>query len=68
MDKLNFLTAGIPASAKKSSYEDGLKVLTDMNLDGLELEFVRGVRISDKSREVVSANNKNFIFSILYFL
>ena len=50
MDKLNFLTAGIPASTKKSSYEDGLKVLTDMGLDGLELEFVRGVRISDKSR------------------
>ena len=63
MDKLNFLTAGIPASAKKSSYEDGLKVLTDMGLDGLELEFVRGVRISDKSREVVLKNNKDFIFT-----
>lgn len=63
MDKLNFLTAGIPASAKKSSYEDGLRVLTDMGLDGLELEFVRGVRISDKSREVVLNNNKNFIFT-----
>ena len=29
-----------------------------MNLDGLELEFVRGVRISDKSRETVKATNK----------
>lgn len=63
MEKLNFLTAGIPASAKKSSYEDGLRVLTDMGLDGLELEFVRGVRISDISREVVFKNNKNYIFT-----
>lgn len=29
-----------------------------MNLDGLELEFVRGVRISDKSRDAVSAATK----------
>lgn len=63
MDKLNFLTAGIPASAKKSSYEDGLKVLDELNLDGLEVEFVRGVRISDISREVLVKNNKNYIFT-----
>ena len=56
MDKLNFLTAGVPLRAK--DYESGFKVLNDMNLDGLELEFVRGVRISDKSREVVGATNK----------
>ena len=45
MDKLNFLTAGIPLSAK--DYKSGFEVLNNMNLDGLELEFVRGVRISD---------------------
>ena len=56
MDKLNFLTAGVPLRAK--DYESGFKILDDMNLDGLELEFVRGVRISDKSREVVGATNK----------
>ena len=56
MDKLNFLTAGVPLKAK--DYESGFKVLDEMNLDGLELEFVRGVRISDKSREVVGATNK----------
>ena len=56
MDKLNFLTAGVPLRAK--GYEDGFKVLDDMGLDGLELEFVRGVRISDKSREVVGSSNK----------
>lgn len=63
MDKLNFLTAGIPASAKKSSYEEGLKVLNNMGLNGLEVEFVRGVRISDVSREVLIKNNKEFIFT-----
>ncbi len=56
MDNLNFLTAGVPLSAK--GYEDGFKVLENMNLDGLELEFVRGVRISDKSREVVGVSKK----------
>lgn len=56
MDKLNFITAGVPLSAK--GYEDGFQVLDEMGLDGLELEFVRGVRISDKSREIVGNANK----------
>ena len=56
MDNLYFLTAGTPLRAK--DYESGFKILDDMNLDGLELEFVRGVRISDKSREVVGNSNK----------
>ena len=56
MDKLNFITAGVPLRAK--GYEDGFIVLDDMGLDGLELEFVRGVRISDRSREVVGATDK----------
>ena len=56
MDNLYFLTAGVPLKAK--DYESGFKVLDEMNLDGLELEFVRGVRISDKSREVVGSSNK----------
>jgi len=56
MDKLNFLTAGVPLKAK--GYDDGFEVLNKMNLDGLELEFVRGVRISDKSREAVGNSGK----------
>ena len=58
MDKLNFLTAGIPLRAGNKGYEEGFAVLDEMNLDGLELEFVRGVRISDKSREAVAATDK----------
>lgn len=56
MDKLNFLTAGIPLSAK--DYKSGFEVLNNMNLDGLELEFVRGVRISDVSKKVLGSGIK----------
>ena len=58
MDKLNFITAGVPLRAGAKGYEVGFQVLDEMGLDGLELEFVRGVRISDKSREAVSSANK----------
>ena len=58
MDKLNFLTAGVPLRAGNKGYEAGFKILDEMGLDGLELEFVRGVRISDKSRETVKATTK----------
>lgn len=53
MENLNFITAGIPAAAKNSSYEDGFRVLREMNLNGLEVEFVRGVRMSEKSRLLI---------------
>lgn len=58
MDKLYFLTAGVPLRAGNKGYGLGFQILDDMNLDGLEMEFVRGVRISDKSKEAVSASQK----------
>lgn len=58
MDKLNFLTAGVPLRAGAKGYEEGFKILNEMGLDGLELEFVRGVRISDKSRDAVGNSSK----------
>ena len=61
MEKLNFLTAGIPLSAK--DYKSGFEVLNNMNLDGMELEFVRGVRISDISKKTVLNRNGNFIIT-----
>ena len=54
MDKLYFLTAGIPIKAKASNYASGIDILKELSLDGLELEFVRGVRISDKSKKIIS--------------
>lgn len=54
MDKLYFLTAGVPLKAGTKGYKKGFEIHDEMGLDGLELEFVHGVRISDKSREAVS--------------
>jgi len=51
--KLNFITAGMPLRTEPKNYDCAFKVLEDMSLDGIELEFVHGVRISDNSQEVV---------------
>ena len=56
MDKLHFLTAGLPLASANKGYEEGIRILKEMNLDGLELEFVHGVRIKDES--------KNFLRSL----
>ena len=59
MDKLYFLTAGVPLRAGTKGYQKGFEIHDEMGLDGLELEFVHGVRISDKSKEVVSSAIKD---------
>ena len=58
MDKLYFLTAGVPLRAANKGYKRGFEVHDEMGLDGLELEFVHGVRISDQSREDVRNSGK----------
>jgi deoxyribonuclease-4 len=37
----------------KGSYPEAFQILTEMGLDGMEMEFVHGVRMSDKTRELV---------------
>ena len=57
MEKLNFLTAGIPLSAK--DYSNAFDELDKLNLDGLEVEFVHGVKYSQSTRKaILSKNNK----------
>ena len=58
MDKLYFLTAGVPLRAANKGYKKGFEIHDEMGLDGLELEFVHGVRISDQSRADVKASGK----------
>ena len=53
LDKLNFLTAGIPIISEKAGYKGAFSALRELNLDGMELEFVHGVRISDENKEIV---------------
>ena len=64
MDVLKFLTAGVPLRTdKKRGYENALEILDEMNLDGIEVEFVQGVRMSDKSRQVVKDASKKYTFT-----
>ncbi len=64
VEKLHFITAGMPLRTK-GSYNEAFDVLKDMNLDGMELEFVHGVRISDINKNVVKEVSKqnNFIIT-----
>ncbi len=52
-DKLNFITAGMPRLTGKGSYPQAFEILNEMNLDGMELEFVHGVRMSPEHRQYV---------------
>lgn len=55
-----FLTAGVPISSKKSDTIGGLKRILELNLNGMELEFVRGVKMSkDRAIEVNKFSKKN---------
>lgn len=49
-DKLNFLTAGMPLQTDKRGYPSAFEILKNMELDGLEVEFVHGVRMSEETR------------------
>ena len=61
MNKLNFLSSGIPLSTKKQGLIEGLKQVKTLNLDGMELEFVHGVYLKkEKTPEInklVKENN-----------
>lgn len=57
-DKLNFLTAGMPLSTGKGGYSDAVDILKNMNLDGMEVEFVHGVRMSDDTRKFLKQVSK----------
>lgn len=61
MDKLNFITAGIPLRTEPKDYRNAFRVLSEMNLDGIELEFVHGVRMSENSQQIVQEASKNFV-------
>ena len=64
-DRLNFVTAGMPLRTGKGSYPEAFDIICEMGLDGMELEFVHGVRMSPESREKVKSitKEKNLIIS-----
>lgn len=65
MDKLNFICGGIPKCSNPSNYSQGLKDIKNLNLDGIELAFVHGVRISPESRTLVRnfSNENNLVIT-----
>ncbi|MEO0202392.1 MAG: TIM barrel protein [candidate division WOR-3 bacterium] len=57
---IKFLVAGIPISSKKNDVISGLYRILDLNLDGMELEFVRGVKMKEeKAKEVYKISSIN---------
>lgn len=54
MDDLKFLTAGIPIIAEGKGYVGAFESLKNLGLDGLEAEFVHGVRINTDSVNAVN--------------
>ena len=63
LDKLNFLTAGIPLRTEPKDYENAFRVLGEMELDGIELEFVHGVRMGANSQETVKNASDKFVIT-----
>ncbi|MDP7080546.1 MAG: TIM barrel protein [Candidatus Undinarchaeales archaeon] len=52
MDRLLFGTAGSPISSRVRTRAAGLDRLVELGLDGMELEFVRGVRMAEDPEAV----------------
>lgn len=53
MNKLHFLTPGLPLASENKGYKKGLAIISDMDLDGLEVEFVHGVRMNEANQNLV---------------
>lgn len=58
LDKLNFLTAGMPLSTGKGGYKRAFEILDEMVLDGMEVEFVHGVRMSEETAQFLKSKSQ----------
>lgn len=64
-DKLNFLTPGLPLAAGKGSYRRAFEIFEEMGLDGMEVEFVHGVKMTEPSRKYIRqmVEEKDFLIT-----
>ena len=64
-DSLKFTTAGQPICTDGAGYEKAFDILQDLNLDGMELEFVHGVRMSPPNQKLVKeiSAKKNMVLT-----
>jgi len=65
IDKLNFLTAGMPLSTGNGGYSRAFEIIGEMGLDGMEVEFVHGVRMTDETKMLLNDIQKknNFVLT-----
>ncbi len=65
-EKLIFGTAGVPRSTKASNSTAGIERVRELGLDCMELEFVQGVRMSEKGAGNVleTARRENIALSV----
>lgn len=65
MDNLRFVTAGQPICNGSAGYKSAFDVLEKLKLDGLELEFVHGVRMTYANKKLVKevSQEKNMILT-----
>ncbi|MCQ1536204.1 TIM barrel protein [Methanosarcina sp. KYL-1] len=65
-EKLLFGTAGVPGSAKGKNSTSGIERIRELGLECMELEFVQGVRMSEKGAENVweSASKEGVALSV----
>ena len=65
MNELKFVTAGQPICNGSAGYENAFNILEKLKLDGLELEFVHGVRMTAQNRKLVKkcAAEKNMVLT-----
>jgi deoxyribonuclease-4 len=66
VSKLYFGTAGIPNSTPRKSTPNGIKRVVELGLDAMEIEFVRGIRMSDEMASEVRelANNLGVLLTV----
>ena len=53
----------MPLRTGKGSYPHAFEILKEMNLDGMELEFVHGVRMNEDHRSFVKEQSKDFVIT-----
>ena len=65
MDTLKFVTAGQPICNGSNGYEKAFDILEELKLDGMELEFVHGVRMSPANQKLVKeiSQSKNMVLT-----
>ncbi len=72
LKKLYVGPAGIPLSAKKRSTPEGIKEVASLGLDAMEIEFVRGVKMSDelalKTREAAEEEKVKLTVHAPYYI